>query len=103
MEVRSMRRVVSVAFASVSMFAAVLTSAGLASATPPTHETLPPFQSPGVIDCGSFQDNFVDFFSGRQTTFYGTSGEPLRLVQYVEHHSTDVNSVTGLTIHEHGH
>jgi hypothetical protein len=86
------------------LFAALaLAAPASASATPPTHETLPPIESPGVIDCGTFQDNFVDFFSGTQTTYFDSNGEPVRLVQHIEHHSNDMNSVTGLTIHEHGH
>jgi hypothetical protein len=64
---------------------------------------LPPGEFPGVIDCGTFQDNFVDFFSGTQTTFFDANGDPTRLVFHIAHHSNDVNSVTGLAIHEHGH
>jgi hypothetical protein len=82
---------------------AAVAAAGQALATPPTHETLPPLELPGVVDCGSFQDNFVDFFSGVQTTSYDGNGDPVRIVQHIEHHSNDVNSETGLTIHEHGH
>jgi hypothetical protein len=82
---------------------AALAGPGWAAAKPPTHETLPPFEGPGVIDCGSFQDNFVDFFTGTATTFFDGKGEPVRIVQHVEHHSNDVNSVTALTLHEHGH
>jgi hypothetical protein len=85
------------------MLFAGLAGAASALGTPPTHEALLPFEAPGVIDCGSFTDNFVDVFSGTQTTYYDRNGEPVRLVQHIEHHSNDVNSVTGLTIHEHGH
>jgi hypothetical protein len=81
----------------------VAASATASSARPPTHETLPPFQAPGTIDCGTFEDNFVDFFSATLTTFYDRNGDAVRLVFHNEHHSTDVNSATGLTIHEHGH
>ena len=80
-----------------------LSTAGAASLRPPSHETLPLGEFPGVIDCGTFQDNFVDFFSGTQTTFFDANGDPTRLVSHIEHHSNDVNSVTGLAIHEHGH
>jgi hypothetical protein len=103
MEAGLMGRIAHVALTCLAMFLAALMGAASASATPPTHEALPPFESPGVIDCGNFQDNFVDFFTGTQTTFYDMGGDPVRLVQHVEHHSNDVNSVTGLTIHEHGH
>jgi hypothetical protein len=56
-----------------------------------------------VIDCGTFVDNFVDFFDVRETEFFDAAGNPIRIVDYIEHHSNDVNSVTGLTLHEHGH
>jgi hypothetical protein len=69
----------------------------------PTHEVLPPLEVHDSIDCGTFQDNFVDFFTATQTTFYDASGDPIRFIRQVTHHSNDVNSVTGLTIHEHGH
>jgi hypothetical protein len=78
-------------------------TAGAASLRAPSHETLPPAEVAGVIDCGTFQDNFVDFFSGTQTTFFDAKGDPTRLVFHIEHHSNDVNSVTGLAIQEHGH
>jgi hypothetical protein len=83
--------------------AACLVAAGAAAASPPAHEALVPEADPGVIDCGTFEDNFVDFFSGTVTTFFDADGNPVRLVFHVEHHSNDVNSVTGLAIQEHGH
>ena len=74
-----------------------------ASASPPTRDFEFASEEPGVIDCGPFKDNFVDFSSGTATTFYDNNGDPIRTVFHIEHHSNDVNSVTGLTIHEHGH
>ena len=59
--------------------------------------------STGVVDCGAFQDNYTDVFSGTETTFFGSDGNAIRIVVQMEHHSNDVNSVTGLTLHEHGH
>jgi hypothetical protein len=56
-----------------------------------------------VVECDGFQDNFVDFYTGTQSTFYDENGEPVRLVIHAEHTSNDVNSVTGFTVHEHGH
>jgi hypothetical protein len=60
----------------------LLLSATAASATPPTHE---PFSlvAPGVVERGTFQDNFVDFYTGTLTTFYderraGEDGHPGR-------------------------
>jgi hypothetical protein len=94
-------------FVSATVLVAMLSlpAAGAAGASlqPPTHETLAPSQSSGGIDCGTFEDNFVDFFTGTLTTFYDRNGDPIRLVFHTEHHSIDVNSVTGLTIEEHGH
>ncbi len=59
--------------------------------------------STGVVDCGAFQDNYTDFFSGTETTFFDKDGNPTRIVVQMEHHAIDVNSVTGLTLDEHGH
>ena len=100
-----MKRIACAGLALMAVLAGPLASpaAGAAPPRPPSHETLPPAEFPGVIDCGNFQDNFVDFFSGTQTTFFNANGEPTRLVFHIEHHSNDVNSVTGLAIHEHGH
>ena len=75
-----MRGVRYVVVASAVMLFAGLAGAAPALATPPTHETFGPIQSPGVIDCGTFQDNFVDFYSGTQTTFYDKNGEAVQLV-----------------------
>jgi hypothetical protein len=101
-----MKRVARVALASAATLFGLLCSASATatatSARPPTHE---PFTlvAPGVVECDGFQDNFVDFFAGTQTTFYDTNGEPVRLAIHAEHTSNDVNSVTGFTVHEHGH
>jgi hypothetical protein len=57
------------------MLVASLAGVALAFATP-THETLGPFESPGVIDCGIYQDNCVDFFNGTQTTFATATATP---------------------------
>ena len=35
---------------------------------------------PVVVQCDGFQDNFVDYVAGTQTTFYNQNGEPVRLV-----------------------
>jgi hypothetical protein len=86
----------------LALFWVVAASASASSSKPPTHETLPPFEAPGTIDCGTFEDNFVDFFTGTLTTSYDRNGSAVRLVFHIEHHSNDVNSATGLTIHEHG-
>jgi hypothetical protein len=101
-----MKRILRVALASAAtLFALLCWVSGTAeaeSARPPTHE---PFSlvEPGVVQCDGFQDNFVDFFTGTQTTFYDQNGEPVQLVIHAEHTSNDVNSVSGFTVHEHGH
>jgi hypothetical protein len=60
-------------------------------------------QFDGVIDCGTFVDNFTDFFHVRETDEFDVDGNLVRILLHIEHHSNDVNSVTGFTIHEHGH
>ncbi|TML01082.1 MAG: hypothetical protein E6G41_17030 [Actinobacteria bacterium] len=94
-----MRLLVTVALAALLLLGASVP----AVAAPPTHEALPPEADPGTIDCATFEDSFVDFFDGTVTTYFNRNGDPVRLVFHVEHHSNDTNSVTGLTIHEHGH
>jgi len=61
------------------------------------------FVGHGVVDCGTFEDRFTDYFSGTETLFFDSAGNPVRDVFHVEHHSDDRNSVTGLVLHEHGH
>jgi hypothetical protein len=61
------------------------------------------FSNPGVTDCGAFEDQFTDFFAARGVTYFDSAGDPIRIVIHWEHHSNDTNSVTGLTLHEHGH
>ena len=59
--------------------------------------------NPGTVDCVSFEDQFTDFVDARGTVSFNQSGEPVRIVIHWEHRSDDTNSVTGLTLHEHGH
>ena len=79
-----------------------LAGAGAASAQTPERFAFTE-QDPGVIDCGGFEDHFTDFFEVKGTTFFGDGDAPVRMVLNVVHHSNDTNSVTGLTVHEHGH
>ena len=60
-------------------------------------------QFEGSIDCGTFTDDFTDFYHVREVDELDEAGNLLRVTYQAEHHSNDVNSVTGLTIHEHGH
>jgi hypothetical protein len=99
-----MKRNARVALASAATLLGLL-ACGTAAAhatRSPTREPLR-LETPGVVECDGFQDNFVDFLSGTQTTFYGQDGEPVQLVIHAEHTSNDVNSATGFTVHEHGH
>lgn len=59
--------------------------------------------SPGTVDCGTFEDQYTDFVDATGVVYFDQSGEPVRIVINWEHHSDDTNSVTGLTLHEHGH
>lgn len=61
------------------------------------------FSNTGVTKCGTFQDQFTDFFDAKAATYFDSAGNPIRFVIHWEHHSNDTNSVTGLTLHEHGH
>lgn len=84
------------------MAAVALSSPAAASTRAPERFTLS-FTSPGTIDCGTFQDQFTDFFDGAGAYYFDSTGNPIRIVVHWEHHSNDTNSVTGLTLHEHGH
>ena len=77
-----------------------------AAAVPPAreHETFAVVDS---IDCSvfghgwNFVDHFVDEFEIDRAYLYDRAGELVRVVEHWEQRSTDVNSVTGVTIHEH--
>jgi hypothetical protein len=89
-----------VAAALASVFA--LLGPSSASAVPPHRETVS-FSHRGVVDCGTFKDRFTDFFDARGVEYFDSAGNLIRAVVHWEHHSNDTNSVTGLTLHEHGH
>jgi hypothetical protein len=55
----------------------------------------------GVIDCGTFQDTFVDDFSAFGKTYFDAEGNPTMDILHFTNVSSDTNSVTGLTFHEH--
>ena len=54
-----------------------------------------------VLDCGTFLDNFTDYYTIRDTLYFDRSAAPARETLHVDHYSTDTNSVTGLSLHEH--
>jgi hypothetical protein len=59
-------------------------------------------QFSGAQDCGSFIDNWTSFYHIVETDELDANGNLLRAFKQVEHHETDVNSVTGFTIYLHG-
>src|SRR5829696_9838805 len=67
------------------------------------------FDFEDTIDCSqfnpewTFNDEFHDFFEVRGQLWRDDDGEPVRALEHVHHVSNDVNSVTGLTLHEHNH
>ena len=67
------------------------------------------FDFSDTIDCSAFNpawtfnDDFVDFFTGRGQVWLDAAGRPLKAIEHVVHRSNDVNSVTGFTLHEHNH
>jgi len=86
----------------MAVFFLGLGSPSIATAGPParSHYTL---QFPGVIDCGTFQDIFTDYFDIAETDQFDRYGNLVKIVLHAEHTSDDMNSVTGLTLHERGH
>jgi hypothetical protein len=67
------------------------------------------FQESDSIDCSAFNpswtfnDDFVDFFHDRGQVWFDAAGNPVRVIEHLEHTSNDVNSATGFTLHEHNH
>lgn len=77
--------------------------AATASAAPPFKLGTFSDSSPGDINCGAFHDTYTDFITGDGTVFSDSAGNPVRFVFHIAHTSNDTNSVTGFTLHEHGH
>jgi hypothetical protein len=97
-----------------SVVAAIVVAVAIAFAAGPAAAAVPErfefdFQFADTIDCSefnpawTFNDDFVDSFHVRGQVWLDANGDPLRAIEHVEHVSTDVNSVTGLTLHEHNH
>jgi hypothetical protein len=67
------------------------------------------FEESDTIDCvqfnpaWTFNDDFVDTFEVRGSVWSDANGNPVREVDHIHHVSSDVNSVTGFTLHEHNH
>jgi hypothetical protein len=71
--------------------------------SPATERFTVSMTTPGTVDCGKFQDQFTDILDGAGTAYVDSAGNPIRIVIHWDHHSSDTNSVTGLTLHEQGH
>jgi hypothetical protein len=87
------------AISAATLFALLL-FASSASATPPERYSFSGTNS-DVVHCDGFDDNFTDVFSGSGTIFFDRAGNPIRVIEHDVSHSSDTNSVTGLTLHEH--
>src|SRR5262245_48282888 len=91
------------------MTVAVTAGLGLALAAPgPAGAAAPErfpleFHNTGTVDCGTFQDNYVDDMYGDGSVFFDSAGDASSVVIHWTHTSTDTNSRTGLVLHEHGH
>jgi hypothetical protein len=62
-----------------------------------------PLEFEGVVDCGTFQDQYVDRFEVTEVDVYDSAGNLLRIEYQAVHTSVDTNSVTGFFLEEHGH
>jgi hypothetical protein len=60
-------------------------------------------QFEGSIDCGTFTDEYTDYYHVREVDAFDEQGDLVMAWYHIEHHSDDVTSVTGATLHEHGH
>ena len=96
-----MKRRIRLAIAGVTA-TLLLAIPSAASAQPPVRESAS-FTFSDFIQCDGFQDQFTDFFNAKAATYFDSAGTPIRIIIHWEHHSNDTNSVTGLTLHEHGH
>ena len=96
-----MKRRIRLAIAGVTA-TLLLAIPSAASALAPVQEGTFSFSESGSIKCDGFKDQFTDFFVGRSATYFDSAGNPIRIVIHAEHTSNDTNSVTGLTLHEHG-
>ena len=94
---KAYRRTLLIAIFGLLLLLALALPAG---ATPPQTYSFSGTNS-DVIHCEGFDDNFTDVFSARRTVFFDNAGNTIRVVEHVVSHSTDTNSVTGLTLHEH--
>jgi hypothetical protein len=97
-----MRMKIVMAGVAALTWASLLVGPSAASALAPLPVSFS-FSNTGTVKCGTFNDQFTDFFEANAATYFDSAGNPVRFVIHWEHHSDDTNSVTGLTLHEHGH
>jgi hypothetical protein len=62
-----------------------------------------PLEFPGSVECGSFQDDYIDRYQVTEIDVSDASGNLLRVEYHAAHSSVDRNSVTGFALEEHGH
>jgi len=100
MTVRALAQTAAAITAGVGL---ALTVGSPANAAAPNERTTWEFHGTGTVDCGTFQDNYIDNFYGDVSIFNDSNGDPILYVIHWTHTSTDTNSATGLVLHEHGH
>jgi hypothetical protein len=61
-----------------------------------------PLEFEGTVDCGTFQDNFIDRYQVTEIDVYDAAHNLVRIEYQAVHTSVDRNSVTGFTLEEHG-
>lgn len=97
----AMHRRLVVAGGAIALAALVI--AAPASATGPVKERFDyPLEFLGTVECGTFQDNYIDRYQVAETDVFDASGSLVRIEYKVVHTSVDRNSVTGVTLEEHG-
>jgi hypothetical protein len=62
-----------------------------------------PLEFEGTVDCGTFEDNYIDRYQVTEIDVYDAAHNLVRVEYQAVHTSVDRNSVTGFTLEEHGH
>jgi hypothetical protein len=88
------------AFAAAGLIALLCAQTAMAGNRDRSHWSV---ANPGVVECGTFQDQYMDYYDVAETDVFDRAGSVVKVILHVDHHSDDTNSVTGLTLHEHGH
>ena len=74
-----MRQKIAIVGAAAVTWALLLVAPSAASAMAP-ERTAFSFSNPGITDCGTFEDQFTDFFDAQAATYFGSAGNPIRFV-----------------------